>query len=142
MTFVVPLLALTVAAPPAPPDAKSVEFFEQHIRPILVEHCYQCHAADAKKVRGGLLLDARAGWQKGGDTGPAIIPGDIDKSLLIKAVRYDDEALKMPPKGKLTDKQIAALTEWVKMGAPDPRDGTAAAAVKTIDVDKAKDYWA
>jgi Protein of unknown function (DUF1549)/Protein of unknown function (DUF1553)/Planctomycete cytochrome C len=142
MTCALPLFALTLVTPAAPPDAKGVEFFEQNVRPLFVEHCYQCHAADAKKVRGGLLLDSRPGWQKGGDTGPALVAGDPDKSLLVKAVRYEDEALKMPPKGKLSEKHIAVLVEWVKMGAPDPRDGAATAAAKTIDVEKARRHWA
>jgi hypothetical protein len=144
MTSVLPLLALSVAAPP---DATGVEFFERNVRPVLVEHCYQCHAADAKKVRGRLLLDTRGGWQKGGDSGAAVVPGHVEKSLLIKAVRYTDEMLKMPPTGKLSDKQIAALTEWVKMGAPDPRDVALSpdaqrSAKRVIDIDAAKKGWA
>jgi hypothetical protein len=97
------------------------EFFEKKIRPVLVEHCYECHAVGAKKVRGGLLLDSRDGVRKGGVSGPAIEPGDPDKSLLIQAVRYTDET-KMPRKGKLPAAIIADLEAWVKMGAPDPRD--------------------
>src|SRR5438105_3128766 len=99
-----------------------IEFFEKKIRPILADHCYQCHATGAKKVRGGLLLDSRAAARRGGETGPALVPGDPDKSLLIKAVRYGDDGLKMPPKGKLPATAIADLEAWVKMGAPDPRD--------------------
>src|SRR5205807_2713432 len=142
-----PLMALILAAPAAPPDARGVEYFEQNVRPILVEQCYQCHAADAKKLRGGLLLDTRAGWQKGGDTGPALVPGDAEKSLLIKAVRYGDETLRMPPTGKLSDKQIAALTEWVKIGAPDPREAAFSrdaqrSAKRVIDIEAAKKGWA
>jgi len=97
-------------------------FFESKIRPVLVERCYECHSAE--KTKGGLALDTKAGWEKGGDSGPAILPGKPDESLLIKAVRYHDEDLAMPPQkkgGKLPDSAIAALTEWVKMGAPDPR---------------------
>ncbi|HTK78009.1 MAG TPA: PSD1 and planctomycete cytochrome C domain-containing protein [Gemmataceae bacterium] len=144
MTNLLPLLAIAVAAPP---DAGGVEFFERNVRPVLVEHCYQCHSAEAKKVRGGLLLDTRPGWQKGGDTGPALVPGDTERSLLIKAIRYGDEALKMPPTGKLSDKQIAALVEWVKLGAPDPRDASSGrdgrrSASRTIDIDAAKQAWA
>ena len=81
-------------------DAAGVEFFEKKIRPVLVEHCYDCHSADAKKVKGGLLLDTREGSLKGGDNGPALVPGNPDKSLLIKAVRYTDPDLQMPPKNK------------------------------------------
>lgn len=122
-----PLAALavwSVAAPRAFGDG--IEFFEATIRPLLLEHCYPCHSQDAEKVKGGLRLDSRAGLLQGGDNGPAIIPGDPDGSRLIKAVRYADEDLQMPPKNKkLSDQQIADLVTWVKMGAPDPRDGNA-----------------
>src|SRR6266478_612047 len=106
----------------------SAEFFEKKIRPLLVEHCYKCHSAQSEKLKGGLLLDTREGLLKGGDTGPAIFAGDPEKSLLIKAVRYIDEDLLMPPRkngGMLADEQIAYLAAWVKMGAPDPRSTAA-----------------
>ena len=103
-------------------DAAGVDFFERKIRPIFVENCYKCHSAEAEKVKGGLLLDTRDGVIKGGDTGPVIVPGNPDKSLLIKAVRYIDPDLQMPPKNKkLAPEQITDLEAWVKMGAPDPR---------------------
>ena len=76
---------------------EGVEFFEKRIRPLLVENCYKCHSAQSEKVKGGLLLDTREGVLKGGDTGAAIVPGDPEKSLLIKAVRYTDKDLQMPP---------------------------------------------
>lgn len=99
-----------------------VDFFEAKIRPLLVDHCYDCHSA-GKKIKGGLRLDFRAGWEKGGDSGPAIVAGKPDESLLIKAVRYTDEDLQMPPKKKkLAPEQIALLEQWVQMGAPDPRN--------------------
>jgi len=100
------------------PSSDPIEFFERKIRPILVERCYECHSADAKKLKGGLRLDTKAGWTKGGDSGPAIIPGTPDESLLIKAIRSADPDAQMPPKGKLPDHEIAALIEWVKLGAP------------------------
>jgi len=103
------------------------EFFENKIRPVLADNCYKCHSVNSEKLKGGLLLDSRDGVLKGGDTGPAIVPGNPDKSLLIKAVRYTDPDLEMPPKGKkLSSQQIADLEAWVKMGAPDPRVATAA----------------
>src|SRR5438128_2670420 len=77
---------------------EQIEFFESKIRPVLVERCYECHSANARKLKGGLLLDTRAGLLKGGDTGPAIVPGDPKRSLLIKSIRSTDEDLKMPPK--------------------------------------------
>src|SRR5271163_2041432 len=98
--------------------ADDFEFFEKRIRPVLVEDCYKCHSAGSQKVKGGLLLDTKEGLLKGGDNGPAIVPGDPEKSLLIKAVRYKDADLKMPPKDqRLADNQIADLVSWVRMGA-------------------------
>src|SRR5258708_3445919 len=101
-----------------------LEFFEKKVRPLLAERCFECHSPD-KKVKGGLRLDSREGWVKGGDTGPAIVPGEPDKSLLISAVRYKDRDLQMPEKRKLPDDEIVILEQWVKMGAPDPRTGAA-----------------
>ena len=102
--------------------AADVQFFENKIRPILVDKCYKCHSKESEKVRGGLLLDSREATLQGGNTGPALVPGKPDESLLIQAVRYKDEDLQMPPKGeKLSDAQIADLVEWVRRGAPDPR---------------------
>jgi len=125
--------------PAAKPTAEGVEFFEKRVRPVLVKHCYECHAADAKKVRGDLLLDTREGVLRGGASGPAVVPGDPAKSLIIKAVRHEDPMMKMP-KEKLPDAVIADLEAWVKMGAPDPRDG----ALKTtrLTLELAKDFWA
>ncbi len=139
------VVSLRAAAPET--DRAGVEFFEKKIRPVFVEHCYQCHSQDAEKVKGGLLLDTRDGLLKGGDTGPAIATGDPEKSLLIKAVRYTEEDLAMPPRkngGRLSDEQIADLEAWVKMGAPDPR--TSAAVVTQgpplSDPDKVRNHWA
>ena len=115
-----------------------LEFFEKKIRPLLAERCYECHSAQSAKLKGGLLLDTKEGLLKGGDTGPAIVPGDPDKSLLIKAVRYASDDLQMPPKNKkLSDLEIADLEEWVKIGAPDPRTGQVAAPKNS-----AQDHWA
>jgi hypothetical protein len=103
-------------------DAAEAEFFEQRIRPALVEHCAECHATNAKKIGGGLLLDHREGARKGGESGPAIVPGKPNHSLLIKAIRFTNDSLQMPPKGKLPAKVIADFEAWVKRGAYDPRD--------------------
>jgi cytochrome c553 len=125
-----PLLAtLLAAAPPAAGDDAQGQFFEAKVRPVLAEQCYSCHAASAKKLKANLLLDNVAGLTKGGDSGPAIVPGDPDKSRLIDAIRYQNVDLQMPPKRKLSDQQIADLTTWVKMGAPWP--GAPAPAVAT-----------
>ena len=119
-------------------DSAGIEFFEKKIRPIFVENCYKCHSKEAEKLKGGLLLDTRDGVLKGGDTGPPIVPGQPDKSLLIKAVRYTNENLQMPPKNKkLSGEQIADLETWVKIGAPDPRAG-----VPAVPKAKAEDHWA
>src|SRR5688572_14379952 len=119
------LLALAGAFSPAVAEATAaddpagVAFFESKVRPLLVQHCYQCHAADAEKgVKGGLLLDWRGGVLAGGELGPVVVPGKPEESLLIRAVGYEDPELQMPPKGKLSAAEIAALTEWVRMGAP------------------------
>ncbi len=119
-------LALAVLAAthcvPAPADDAGFEFFEKKIRPVLVKHCSECHSADAKKLGGGLLLDHREGLRKGGETGPALVVGKPSESLLIKAIRYEDDSLKMPPKGKLPAAVIVDLETWIKNGANDPRD--------------------
>ncbi len=104
-----------------PPDSDGLAYFETHIRPLLAEHCYQCHSVRTKQREGGLLLDSRAGWSVGGDRGPAIVPGDVDASALIRAVRYTDPDLQMPPEQRLPKNAIARLERWVAMGAPDPR---------------------
>ena len=121
--------------------AEEHAFFESKVRPVLVERCYECHSGVNSK--GGLLLDTRQGWAKGGNSGPAIVPGKPDESLLIKAVRHTDQDLAMPPKkkgGKLPDTEIAALTEWVRQGVPDPR--VAAAKIAGMKADEAKSWWA
>lgn len=118
-----------------------IDFFEKKIRPVLSEHCYSCHSAE-KRQRANLLLDTKEGVLKGGDTGPAIVTGKPDESLLIKAIRYDDPELKMPPKGKLSAEIIADLEKWVAMGAPDPRSGTVKVAHKYVDVETGRKFWA
>ena len=124
----------------AEPTKAQLDFFESKVRPVLANNCYKCHSTKAEKVKGGLLLDSRESVLKGGDTGPAIVPGAPEKSLLIKAIGYGDPDLQMPPKGdKLTDQQIADLTAWIKMGAPDPR--VASAAQKDWKDPNAK-HWA
>src|SRR5262245_32910829 len=105
------------------PTADQVAFFEKKIRPVLVDNCYQCHSAEAKKLKANLLLDTREGTRKGGDSGPAVIPGDTDRSLLIKMLRSNDESQRMPPSGPLADSVIDDIVTWIKLGAPDPRGG-------------------
>ena len=126
-------------------EAPAAEFFEKRIRPILTENCFKCHSHSGDKIKGGLVVDSLEGLLTGGDTGPAIVPGEPDKSLLIGAVSYADEDLQMPPKGKkLSDEQIATLTEWVKMGAPwpDPGGKKTASRPKGRITDEDRQWWA
>lgn len=134
------------AAPPANgpapngPAAAGVEYFERHIRPVLVRHCAACHSGEAQRrgdLKGGLRVDLREGLLRGGDSGPAVVPGKPEESLLLDALRHD--GLAMPPKQKLPDEIVAAFAKWIAMGAPDPRDGTPTAAV---DLAAARRHWA
>ena len=117
-------------------------FFESKVRPLLVEHCMECHGE--KKAKGGLRLDHRGGWETGGDSGPALVPGDPDASLLIKAARYRDDKLAMPPEQKLPDAAIAVLEEWVRRGAPDPRTEAPEKASQpaAMTVEAGRRFWA
>ncbi len=130
-------------APALAPAQEGIEFFEKKIRPVLTDNCYQCHSAQAGTPQGGLLLDSREAMRKGGVSGQAaIIPGDPDNSLLIRAIRYTDPNLQMPPGGKLPDRVIRDFEEWVKMGAPDPRGANAPNAMwQAYDFDEAKKFW-
>ncbi|MDB5320186.1 MAG: Protein of unknown function (DUF1553)/Protein of unknown function (DUF1549)/Planctomycete [Phycisphaerales bacterium] len=124
------ILLLTVLITSTARADEQTDFFESHIRPLLADHCYKCHGPE--KTKGELRLDTRAGLLKGGKTGPAILPGKPDKSLLIEAVRYKNADLQMPPKEQLTESQVADLVTWIKAGAPDPRTDSSLAAVDEI----------
>ena len=141
-TLVVYCVVLASSGPAwaAPAEKAGIDFFEQKIRPVLVQKCYACHSSEAKKVKGGLLLDTREGLLKGGETGPTIVAGNVENSPLLEAIRY--EGLEMPPSGKLPEQVIADFEKWVKMGAPDPRDGKAIVVSKEIDFDEARKFWA
>ncbi|MCC6508201.1 MAG: c-type cytochrome, partial [Pirellulaceae bacterium] len=102
------------------PTVAQVEFFEAKVRPVLSENCFRCHGEDEDQRQAGLRLDGLAHMLQGGDSGPAIVPYEPDKSLVIEAVRYKNEDTSMPPNKKLRDEEIAALTEWVAMGTPWP----------------------
>lgn len=146
-TFGLFLLAALFARPAvglqAPADREGIEFFEKKIRPVLVEKCYSCHSAQAPKLKANLRLDTREGLLKGGDMGPALKPGDPEGSLLIRAIRYKDEDLRMPPKERLPKPVVADFEEWVRRGAPDPRAGGAPAAAKASDPKSAaRAHWA
>ncbi len=99
------------------------DFFERRIRPVLAQHCYECHSAQSKSLKGGLRVDTRDGLRLGGKSGePAVVPGDAEKSLLLKAIRHTSADLQMPPKRKLSAEQIAHFEQWIRAGAPDPRE--------------------
>ncbi|MBP89549.1 MAG: hypothetical protein CMJ64_23040 [Planctomycetaceae bacterium] len=125
--------------------AEGIAYFEKHIRPLLANRCYKCHSVRTKKHEGGLLLDSRAGWAVGGDNGPAVMPGDVDASLLIQAVRYTDPDLQMPPDKALPQDAVARLEQWVRMRAPDPRgDSTVERARRDDPSDPiaGREHWA
>ncbi len=125
------------------PAPENIAFFEQKIRPVLAKSCYECHSEKAEKLKGELLLDSREGIRRGGASGPAVVPADLEKSLLIQAIRYEDEDLAMPPKkhgGKLPADVIADFEHWVRTGAADPREGKAK-IVKKYDTEPAKKWW-
>jgi hypothetical protein len=122
-------------------SASDFDFFESKIRPVLVANCYECHSAQAAKrgkQKGGLLLDTKDGIRTGGDTGPAVVPGNVSESLLLNALRQED--LEMPPKGKLSDEIIADFSRWIEMGAVDPRERSAT-PLKSTTADSS-DHWA
>jgi mono/diheme cytochrome c family protein len=96
------------------------DFFTSKVEPVLRQRCYECHSHE-KKMKGGLTLDSKSGWQEGGDSGPAIVEGKPDESLLVKMIRWSSADHQMPPREKLPSAEIALLEEWVKRGAPDPR---------------------
>ncbi len=123
-------------------DPEGLDLFEKRIRPVLVEKCYSCHSAKAEKLKGSLLLDTREGTRKGGDSGPALVPGDPAKSLLLTAIRHADPEMKMPPKEKLTAAVVADFEAWIKRGAPDPRKGELPPPARKFDVAQARKTWA
>ncbi len=125
----------------AEPTAKGLDFFEKKIRPVLVEHCYKCHSANSEKVKGGLLLDTREGIRKGGESGHAVVPGELKKSLLISALKHD--GFEMPPKGMLPAAVVADFEKWIRDGAVDPRRAThVAAKPDSIDIEAGRKHWA
>jgi len=138
------LSALTAAGPAtASPAPEQVAFFESKIRPVLVQHCYSCHSAEALaggKLKAELLLDSQAGMAKGGESGPAVVPGDKEASLILAALKH--EGFDMPPAGKLPDDVIADFEKWVEMGAPDPRNEPAATLdERVIDAAAGRQHW-
>ena len=122
-------------------DARMAQFFEQYVRPVLARECYRCHSEKDDARKGGLTLDTKAGLLKGGDTGPAVVPGNPAKSLLVRAVQYHDPDIQMPPKNKkLKSSDIGALTAWVIRGAYYPEGGAAASVAWTYN-DETLGHW-
>lgn len=137
-------LSFTQATAPLAISANDATFFETKIQPILSQKCYSCHSHTADRVKAGLMLDSRSGLLQGGNSGPAVVPGNPDDSLLIQAIRYTHEDLRMPPQkqgGRLSDAQIADFTEWVRRGAPDTRQSPALAGGNAYG-GVGKQHWA
>ena len=127
-------------------DAASLEFFEKKIRPVLAEKCFDCHSRRAEKLKGGLLLDSRAGFLKGGDSGAAAMPGEPAASLFIEAIQYQNTDLQMPPQSKLSDREIADFERWASMGLPWPEAEDSAAGEReetAFDIaERWRSHWA
>lgn len=138
--WVSPLFATT-------PSPEGIAFFETHVRPALIEHCYKCHSEESGERKGGLLLDRQSGWLDGGDLGQAVVPGDVEGSLFVEAIRYDNEDLQMPPKYQLEPEVVAIFEKWIAMGAPGPKEdlgetGFSALGDQEIIFEKAASHWA
>lgn len=135
---------LLCSGQPAPAD-EGIAFFETKIRPVLVKHCYECHSADSDEVGGKLRLDSRDGLLSGGESGPAMVAGQPDSSLLIQAMRYD--GMEMPPDGRLPDTVINDFVQWIESGATDPRVGQpqardeGASSIADQRLEDAREFW-
>jgi len=119
---------------------EELKFFESKIRPVLVEQCYRCHSSE-EKIKGGLSIDSREGIRHGGDSGPAVVPGDLRGSLLWTAINWAKEDYEMPPKKRLPASIVADFKEWIEMGAPDPRVAEKAIVKTQIDIEEGKKFW-
>ncbi len=141
-SFLLPLLATALFG-----QTPDVSFFEAKIRPVLAAKCYACHSSKLKAPMGGLVLDTRSGMRKGGALGPVIVPGKPPESQLLKALRFTDPQLQMPPTGKLPDTVIGDFEQWIAAGAPDPRKDAAGAAdaptpLKGMPIEQGRNWWA
>jgi hypothetical protein len=143
--FAVAAIATSLAAAETFP-ADDLDFFTAKIQPLLEQRCYECHSHGAKKLKAGLFLDSRSGVLQGGDSGPALVPGKPDESLLIKAVRYEDVDMQMPPKTKLAEAEISLLEDWVKRGAPWPAEKLVGEGTKSANEfnleERRRNHWA
>jgi len=141
------LCVLVISRHHAGAAESGAQLFESKIRPVLVKHCYECHSEAAEQRKGGLLLDRETGWLKGGDTENAVVPGEPNSSLLMKAIRYQDEGLQMPPKYQLDQTTINLLESWIALGAPGPQDDMGQTEFSRLGdqdylFDKARQHWA
>ncbi len=136
-------MGLALGMIPAQAEQTPAEFFESRIRPVLIKECYSCHSSQAPVLKGALNLEHRAGWQTGGDSGPAIVPGNPEDSLLLSAMKFD--GLEMPPAGRLSNEIIADFESWIKAGAFDPRSETATTAknapLSGMSIEAGKQFW-
>ena len=132
------LLLHGLAAPALGTDAA---FFEKQVLPVLQQRCFECHSHSGK-IKGGLALDSKSGWQTGGDHGPAVIAGKPGSSLILEAVRYTNPDMEMPPKGRLPADEVKILEDWIAMGAPDPRNTSPARASSGVDLQVGRQHWA
>ena len=127
-------------------SAEQTAFFEKKIRPIFINRCYECHSVEKGKAKGNLTLDSREALLKGGDSGPALIAGQPENSLIIQSVRYKNQDMQMPPKGALPSQEVKWLEEWIQMGAPDPRETVTAKTLpsgpRTINLEEGAKHWA
>ena len=126
---------------------QKTDFFEKKIRPVLSNNCYECHSAKSKSLKAGLLLDRKAGWERGGKNGAVIVPGKPSKSILMNALRYNNHDLQMPPSGKLSESVLADFEKWISMGAEDPRNLSleevfAVGGLKAKSLDEGRKFWA
>lgn len=126
----------------AEPSDEDLAYFQKTVLPILEQRCYECHSHKAAEASGGLMLDSRRGWEHGGDSGAAVVPGKPEESLLMRAVRYQDPDLAMPPSGKLPETEIAVLEQWVQRGAADTRQSESAGERPAIDIEQGREHWA
>jgi len=132
------LALLATGAAAADQQRAELDFFEKKIRPVLVKHCYRCHGQGEEDPKGGLRLDSRESVRTGGDSGPAVVPGDVDESLIVAALRH--EGLEMPPENKLPESVAQDFERWIRGGAVDPRDGSAPQR-REIDLQAGRQFW-
>ena len=124
-------------------DESQLDFFESRIRPVLVQHCYECHSVAAGRSSGGLLLDSRSGWMTGGDSGPAIFPGRPEASRVWQAISASGEVSEMPPKSRLAAGIVEDFRRWIMNGAIDPREAPEPLARgRVIDLEREREFWA